>query len=250
MDRTKSKPDGQRQNASVYKKLFAAFLVTASVAELPGCGTMQVAQDSYRYNSAWNSFVMKHRNQGLASKAWHRRKHHFCNEEHLDCLCDGFRAGYMSVAEGGDGCTPAFPPREYWGWEYQSAEGQRKVSSWFAGYPLGCKAAEEDGVGNWSQIQTSYGIQREYHQAGLLAPNQAPGMYPMPEAVPAGQAYLEQQSATAARAGESILNNAAPPVDNALPLNNNVETVSPAVPVPGDGSSNSSYQSIPGRIVR
>jgi hypothetical protein len=154
---------------------------------LTGCGGVQVAKNTWNYNATWNGFVMKHRNQGMATKAWHLRKHGYCNEACLDQFCDGFEAGYLAVAEGGDPCTPAFAPREYWGWEYQSAEGQRKVASWLAGYPHGCRAAEEDGIGNWSQIQTSYAIQDEYHQAGLLAENQRPGMYPMPEALPAGQ---------------------------------------------------------------
>jgi hypothetical protein len=155
---------------------------------------MQVAENNWNYNSTWNGFIMKHRNNGMAIKAWHRRKHQFCNEAYLDAFCDGFRAGYMSVANGGDACTPAFAPREYWGWEYQSAEGQRKVAAWFAGFPHGCRAAEEDGVGNWSQLQTSYGVQKEYGQAGLLAENQHPGMYPMPEPAPAAKAYADQKA--------------------------------------------------------
>ncbi len=57
-----------------------------------------------------------------------------------------------AVADGSDGCTPSFPPNTYWGWRYQSAEGQAKVAAWFSGYPHGARAAEEDGVGNWTQI--------------------------------------------------------------------------------------------------
>ncbi len=183
--------------------------VAAFTGVMTGCGGFQSASNSYKYNSSWNNFVMKHRNEGWATKAWHRRKHAFCNEACLDEFCDGFRAGYMSVADGGDGCTPAFPPRDYWGWQYQTGDGQKKVASWFSGYPQGCRAAEEDGIGNWSQIQTSYQIQKEYDQAGMLGENQHPGMYPMPEAIPAGQAAsqkpLGQPSILPANAPESLL---------------------------------------------
>jgi hypothetical protein len=59
----------------------------------------------------------------------------------------------MGVAAGGNGCTPAIAPSEYWGWKYQSPAGQAAVNAWFQGYPLGAKAAEQDGVGFWQSIQ-------------------------------------------------------------------------------------------------
>lgn len=178
-----------------------AFVLTTSAmsVSVTGCGGLQMASNSWSYNSAWNNFIVKHRNQGMAIKAWHRRKHHFCNEEYMDAFCDGFIAGYLAVADGGgDPCTPSFAPRQYWSWEYQSGEGQRKVASWFAGFPHGARAAEEDGVGNWSQLQTSYGVQNEYCQAGLLGENQHPGMYPMPEREAAGKTFAEQKANQAA----------------------------------------------------
>ena len=166
------------------RALAALTLAASSCGAMSGCGGYQMAENSWQYNASWNNFVAKHRNSGMATKAWHRHKHAFCNEACLDQFCDGFRDGYLSVADGGDGCTPAFPPREYWGWQYQSAEGQRQVASWFSGFPHGARAAEEDGVGNWSQIQTSFGVQQNFDRAGLLGPGQRPGMYPMPEAIP------------------------------------------------------------------
>lgn len=166
---------------------FAALMASTALS-FTGCGAFRGAQDSWAYNSGWNEMMMGYRNQAWATKAWHRRKHHFCNHQHLHEFYEGFRAGYMDVADGGTGCTPAFPPRQYWSWKYQSAEGQQKVSAWYAGYPHGARAAEEDGIGNWTQIQTSYGIQKEYSQHGLMGEGQQPGMYPMPEALPRGAA--------------------------------------------------------------
>ncbi len=153
----------------------------------------------------------------MATKAWHRRKHAFCNHNHLAEMCAGFEAGYLSVADGGDGCTPAFAPREYWGWEYQTAEGQRKVAAWFEGFPHGCRAAEEDGIGNWTQIQTSYGVQKEYHQAGLMAENQQPGMYPMPEAVLPGQLSVQKADAKAYLEGNPATSPSDSPILEPIP---------------------------------
>lgn len=147
-----------------------------------GCTSLSNLQESLRYNESWNDWVISQRNAAWSARAWHLRKHHFCREKYLDDFCAGFRAGYMDVASGSNGCTPAFPPQDYWGWKYQSAEGQGRVAAWFAGYPHGARAAEEDGVGHFSQIQMSSGIYNEYDQAGIVeAPTH---LYPMPENLP------------------------------------------------------------------
>lgn len=154
-----------------------------------GCTGLTSIRRTLDYSDCMNEFMIGYRNRGMATKAWHRRKNQFCREKYLDDFCAGFTAGYMAVADGEDGCTPAFPPRSYWSWQYQSAEGQGKVSSWFAGFPHGARAAEEDGLGNWSQIQTSSTSRAEYLQAGLLT-NETMGLYPI--AQPAGQIPMAQ----------------------------------------------------------
>lgn len=163
------------------KCLGLMFLGASSVAI--GCTSISNLQESLSYNESWNDWVVSQRNAAWSARAWHLRKHHFCREKYLDDFCAGFRAGYMDVAAGSNGCTPAFPPQEYWGWKYQSAEGQGRVAAWFSGYPHGARAAEEDGVGHFSQIQMSSGIYNEYDQAGIgTAPLH---LYPMPENLPA-----------------------------------------------------------------
>ena len=225
-----------------YTPTLARLALVASLASLVGgCGSYQVAQNAWNYNSTWDGFVAKHRNGGLATRAWHSRKAGFCKEKHLREFSDGFRDGYMSVADGDDGCTPPFAPREYWGWEYQSGVGQQRVASYFSGYPHGCRAAEEDGIGNWSQIQTGYGIQKEYAQAGRLAENQAPGIYPMPEATPPGKAALRKNSVlkTDAANAESIEAEAVESTQVPLELYDESElpidslNVPPVLPLPG-----------------
>ncbi len=155
----------------------ASLLLALSM--LCGCSALGGLSDELKYNRAMDEMVTGYRNNAWSAKAWHRRKHQFCREKYLTDFCNGFRAGYQAVADGSDGCTPAFPPKEYWGWKYQSAEGQAKVAAWFSGYPHGARAAEEDGVGNWTQIQTSSNIQAEYQQFGLI-PAQQGAIYPIP----------------------------------------------------------------------
>ncbi len=97
----------------------------------------------------------------------------------------------MRGRPGSEACTPAFAPRQYWGWKYQSAEGQQKVAAWYSGYPHGARAAEEDGIGNWTQIQTSMTFKKNLADQGMLGPGQTPGMYPMPQAEPLAAAYAK-----------------------------------------------------------
>ena len=106
-------------------------------------------------NDCVDEFLVGYRNRAWSAKAWHREKHRFGNRQHLSDFRDGFRQGYEDVANGGDGRVPVIAPKSYWGWEYQSAEGQSKVGAWFSGYPLGAKAAEEDGIGYWGDIRTT-----------------------------------------------------------------------------------------------
>ena len=171
----------------VRKRLAILLLASSATVPFAGCTAFTGMNNSWQYNGYWNQTMMGHRNKSSASKAWHCRKHHFCNEKYLREFSHGFRAGYMDVADGGKGCTPSFPPREYWGWKYQSCEGQARVAAWYSGFPHGARAAEEDGIGTWTQIQTSSAIQQQYAQHGMLNAESS-GMYPIPQAaVPNGR---------------------------------------------------------------
>jgi hypothetical protein len=166
--------------------LVTMLLVGAGFASVSGCTAMTGMNNAWQYNGYWNESMMGFRNSSYASKAWHSRKHCFTNQQYLKDFHRGFKAGYNEVAGGGKGCTPMFPPREYWGWKYQSNEGQARVAAWFAGFPHGARAAEEDGIGQWHQIQTSSKIQQEYVDHGLM-PSEHNGMYPVPRTdIPAG----------------------------------------------------------------
>ena len=40
--------------------------------------------------------------------------------------------------------------------------------AWFAGYPHGVRAAEEEGAANWHQLQMSAGMQSQFQNTGVL----------------------------------------------------------------------------------
>ncbi len=158
----------------VMRKTAFAAIGLAVLLVTNGCTFVHNAYENMRYDETWNRAVISTRSKAWSKTAWHKRKHLFCRERQLDAFCDGFRAGYQEVCSGmnTNGCTPNVPPREYWSWQYQSAEGQQKTSAWFAGYPQGARAAEEDGVANWSQIQLSSNLQNQYRTAGVLPASQ------------------------------------------------------------------------------
>lgn len=172
-----------REGRKLRLRGWIASLILGTSTFAGGCTALSSLQENLSYNDSWSDWVIGQRNAAWAARAWHLRKHHFCNEKYLDDFCAGFRSGYMDVASGSNGCTPTFPPREYWGWKYQSAEGQGRVAAWFSGYPHGARAAEEDGVGHFSQIQMSSTAFNEYNQAGFAGPDTQ--IYPMPENIPA-----------------------------------------------------------------
>ena len=188
-----------------------ATLVASTLGGFSGCAAVNGAKNSWNYSGMMNEMMMGYRNQAWANKAWHNRKHQFCKEKQLHEFCEGFRAGYATVTEGSEGCNPAFPPRQYWGWKYQSAEGQEKVAAWYAGFPHGARAAEEDGIGGWNQIQTSNNVQKRFEEQGMMGIGQSVGMYPMPEAQPPASAYAAKLKASgAANPPETLISDGTP----------------------------------------
>ena len=117
-----------------------------------GCTMFNASRDSLMHLECIDEFMVEHRNRVMAAKAWYREKVRLAGHHHAKDLKAGFIKGYLEVAEGGPGCTPAVAPQDYWGWRYQSASGRVAVNSWFEGYPLGVKAAEQDGIGHWSHV--------------------------------------------------------------------------------------------------
>jgi len=76
----------------------------------------------------------------------------------------GYVEGFCNVCNGGDGYIPAMPPKEYWGYEFQSADGAECVSSWFDGYPEGVAAARKASAGKNADMYISNMIERAVQQ--------------------------------------------------------------------------------------
>ena len=117
-----------------------------------GCSIVNNAYKTVSRSDCLDEFMLSHRNRVFAAKAWYREQHCFKNRANLNEFKAGFLQGYMDIATGADGCSPCVAPSQYWGWKYQSPGGQCAIDAWFAGYPLGVKAAEQDGVGNWGRV--------------------------------------------------------------------------------------------------
>lgn len=93
----------------------------------------------------------------------------------------GFVAGYQSVSQGGDGTLPAMPPRRYWGSHYLSPEGQAKAKAWFDGYPVGVRAAQEDGIDAYRDIYVNQLLDDINKQGPGMNPEMGRHMLDMPE---------------------------------------------------------------------
>lgn len=205
----------------------AMMALGASLTTATGCTAWTGMTQAWQYNHYWNDTVMGYRHTSMASKAWHSRKHCFAHHKYLKDFARGFKAGYMEVAAGGKGCTPAFPPREYWGWKYQSCEGQARVAAWFEGFPYGAQAAEQDGIGNWTQLQTSKAIQSEYVDHGRM-PTEYNGMYPVPPIQPGfGMLPAKPANPPVEMMQESLLDSSADGFEDGEFM---IQQISPVVP--------------------
>jgi hypothetical protein len=125
-------------------------------------GPVHGIKEQLQYNDEADELITGWRNLVYSQNAWRQHRPQFEAHPYVNDFGYGFRAGYCSVASGGNGCPPPVAPRRYWSWKYQTPEGQAKVAAWFEGFPHGVRAAEEEGIGNWSEIQVSYAVKQEY----------------------------------------------------------------------------------------
>lgn len=165
--------------AHIQLAVYGLLVLAASASS--GCISADAVKSYIAYNDPANDFVMGWRNSVWARQAWHARKWQFVDEPQFHAFGQGFRDGYVSVAGGGNGCPPPLPPRRYWNWRYQTAEGQAQVAAWFAGFPHGAQAADEEGAGLYQQIQVSHPIEVQYSpefQNAVVAQEMIHEMYP------------------------------------------------------------------------
>ncbi len=155
-------PETRMSDPAARWMVVATFALVVSISCLTGCTPFRGLRENLQYNDGMNDFVMGWRNSAWARQAWNERKSMYVNEPQFVTFGQGFRDGYADVAGGANGCVPGLPPRRYWTWKYQTGEGQAKVAAWFAGYPYGAQAAQEDGAGHFQQIQVSHLIEAQY----------------------------------------------------------------------------------------
>lgn len=136
-------------------RLFGSLLLAASVVPSTGCSFWSGIQRNLSRQEGLDEFMVSYRNSAWAARAWHCSREIHRGHAYLSDLEAGFRQGYEDVAAGGTGCLPLICPQSYWGWQYQSADGQNRMNAWFEGYPLGVKAAEQDGIAHWGAVGTS-----------------------------------------------------------------------------------------------
>jgi len=154
---------------------------------LTGCTMVNGLQMKLDNSECIDDFMISHRNKVMAARAWLKIKHCFKNHRYPKDIQAGFIAGYLEVATGGSGCTPTVVSPQYWGWRHQSGSGQAAVNAWFEGFPLGVKAAEQDGIGHYNMIRLNAVPFVTSNMTGSASPTSAVG-HPMPMAtgLPAG----------------------------------------------------------------
>lgn len=156
-----------------WRRCALGILLGVTTTGLTGCTILGGLQKKIQHCDCVDDFMISHRNQVMATRAWLRIKHNYHGHCYLKDFRNGFIAGYIDVANGGAGCTPTVVSSKYWGWRYQSGTGQAAVNAWYEGFPLGAKAAEEDGIGNYNMIQLNGSPQATTNMNGSASPTPA-----------------------------------------------------------------------------
>jgi len=172
-----------RAPAAARRRPARAALVLLALAS--GCAQVKGLQDQLSYNDGLYQLTTRWRSSARAGCAWKRHAAEFCGQPYLRDFGAGFRQGYVDVANGEDGCPPPLPPRDYWASGCDTGEGQCRSEAWYAGYPCGVQAAEQDAAGVFRPIRPSTQIRQAYvWQHARPAPAGGPAL----EVVPAGPA--------------------------------------------------------------
>ena len=205
------RPENNRpRGGSRGRRLIIAVLASATLAGATGCSLGGGIFRRARRSDFCDEIITKYQNRVMAEKAWLCRRDGFGVQADNDIFKAGFIDGYLDIAEGGDGCTPLVAPRQYWGWRYQTSGGRNAAGSWFAGYPFGVQAAEEDGLYSFRQIATNPRTAPAVQRPGDN-PFIAPGTTPTDADVPAG--FHRHPDGTLHRNGDPE------PPTNGVPMN-------------------------------
>ncbi|MFO0904061.1 MAG: hypothetical protein U0939_13740 [Pirellulales bacterium] len=133
----------------VIKGAIAAFL---PVLLTTGCAPFVLLHDQLQYTVAVDEFITGMHGRAAAGEAWRRYLADCGDPPDKRDFEAGFRAGYVNISRGENGCRPPLPPRSYWGAKFENPEGRNRIAAWFAGFDQGVIAAEEEGAGAFRRL--------------------------------------------------------------------------------------------------
>jgi hypothetical protein len=92
-------------------------------------------------------------NKWAAKAAWHDTQGSCMGMSCPHSFKEGFRSGYLDVANGGRGCLPAVPDirccNHMW---LDLCSDNQKMEAWFDGYEIGALAAREGGMADANRV--------------------------------------------------------------------------------------------------
>lgn len=131
---------------------FVFSLMITGLSLMTGCNALQEELSANR-NQA--HILMR------AEAAWHGAFACYRGVENSRDFHEGFRDGYVAVANGGDGCVPTIAPQKFWGCCEGGHDTKCGTRAWFTGYAHGAIAAEQDGIAGVNQLMLSPQFQEQ-----------------------------------------------------------------------------------------
>jgi len=219
-DQASAKSENTKPFARCRNQLLVASFALLMIAQSIGCA-------SFSRLGVGEAIAVGYRDIVWAKRAFNLRYGN-CERPYAEHFENGFCAGYTDVANGSDGYVPALPPTEYRGFEFQSVDGSRCVTTWFEGYPAGVAAAKQDKAGSYHDVMISRMVHSAIQQENTKAI--------LPQDIPiAGAKEALRHTPFAKSTGRSLL---APPAPKLAPtglppiISSNALSISPAKTLP------------------
>lgn len=158
----------------------------------------------YDLRDDFGEFRIGMANRFAADSAWRNMEGVCAGMNCPHSVREGFRSGYSAVANGGNGCPPAFPVISCHNhmWLDRCSE-KEKMEAWYDGYELGAMAAKADGMADANRIVTRLPQSTPIDYSGVNTPRPAAvpestgvGLPPTPASdTPAPEGSIPQQPA-------------------------------------------------------
>ncbi len=141
------------------------FMVSLISLNSSGCYTCQSIIQPYEYACCHSMHLTRAR--FMAHKLW-RDKYEACYANRA-CAHDvqrGFVDGFVSVANGGNGCPPVTPNSRYCVGKFRPVDNCCEVGAWYEGFPFGAAAAEQHGCDRWFKLHLPPHVAKRAHPVG------------------------------------------------------------------------------------